>query len=239
MPESLRVSDCDSIEEIFDLQKVNFEESHSRAVMYHQLQQLNINRLPKLKHIWKKDPQAKLSFEELPMPESLRVSDCDSIEEIFDLQKVNFEESHSRAVTYRLQEVYIYGLPKLKHIWKKDPQAKLSFEELSMPESLKRFCHLHELHLESSSYKEIFSYEEDETHVGVDSKLDMVLSKLEKLTSYATYGVRRVFNEGHETLRLKFFISKSDVQGSFAYTYMVLLELFLHNNVAATKVRPF
>ncbi|TXG65706.1 hypothetical protein EZV62_006981 [Acer yangbiense] len=356
MPKSLTVtiSNCASVKVIFDLQKVNFEESHSRAVTY-RLQKLYINGLPKLKHIWKKDPQEELSFEELPMPKSLTVSNCASVKEIFDLQKVNFEESHSRPVTYQLQKLYISGLPKLKHIWKKDPQEELSFENLQrvyvsdcqslkdlfpasigrsllqlvelnvincgkleeivakegeakeaarfvfpkvtsirlegLPELrtfyrgvhsskwevlkelkvvgcdkiellasqlscfqennigesyidisvqppfflvekdsfpilekliligegarmisqgqfseelfcnlkflqvykdksvvlfplriLQRFQHLHELHLKSSSYKEIFSYEEDETHVRVDSKPDMVLSKLEKLT---------------------------------------------------------
>ncbi|KAK3200418.1 hypothetical protein Dsin_023833 [Dipteronia sinensis] len=356
MPKLLTVtiSKCASVEEIFDLQKVNFEESHSRPVM-NPLQKLYLLVLPKLKHIWKKDPQAKLSFEELPMPKSLIVSDCASVEEIFDLQKVNFEESHSRAViNHQLQQLNINWLPKLKHIWNKDPQAELSFENLqkvdvsnceslknlfpasiarnlsqlvelnvdscgkledivakereakeaarfvfpkvtsitldTLPELrtfyrgvhsskwevlkelkvvgcdkikllasqlscfqennieesyidisvqpsfflvekdsfpileklkligeatrmisqgqfseelfcnlkflrvkndksvlfplriLQRFRHLHVLHLKSSSYKEIFSYEEDGTHVGVDSKLDMIISKLEKLT---------------------------------------------------------
>ena len=46
---------------------------------------------------------------------------------------------------------------------------------------IQRFHKLEELKLTDSSYKEIFSYEEDEAHVGVDSKLDMVLSKLEML----------------------------------------------------------
>ncbi|KAK2640649.1 hypothetical protein Ddye_028444 [Dipteronia dyeriana] len=66
------------------------------------------------------------------MPKSLTVtiSNCASVEEIFYLQKVNFEESHSRSVPCRLQELIINGLPKLKHIWKKDPQAELSFENL-------------------------------------------------------------------------------------------------------------
>ncbi|KAK4851407.1 hypothetical protein QYF36_014812 [Acer negundo] len=125
-----------SVEPLFIVEKVTFpsleEIKISEAVMYHQLQQLNINWLPKLKHIWKKDPQAKLFFEELPMPESLTVNDCDSIEEIFDLQKVNFEESHSRAVMYhQLKKLYISGLPKLKHIWKKDPQKMSSFQKLN------------------------------------------------------------------------------------------------------------
>ncbi|TXG65743.1 hypothetical protein EZV62_007018 [Acer yangbiense] len=238
------VSGCALVEENFDLQNVNFEK-------------LEISELPKLKHIWKMDPQAKLSFEELPMPEMLYVIDCDSIEEIFDVQNVNFEESHSGAITQQLQELIIGSLPKLKHIWNKDPQTELFFKSLQkvgvyhcqnlkdvFPASIEffpksnifegmallcieepddilngqklgttqrngnrrmhvndrsngsyaseneddnydsevddssyasededdnyyseRIRHLQKLHLESSSYKEIFSYEDDETDV--------------------------------------------------------------------------
>ncbi|KAK2640679.1 hypothetical protein Ddye_028474, partial [Dipteronia dyeriana] len=52
---------------------------------------------------------------------------------------------------------------------------------LVFPLCLLRFRHLHELYLEYNSYKEIFLYEEDETHVGIVSKLDSVLQKLESL----------------------------------------------------------
>ncbi|KAK1548743.1 hypothetical protein Q3G72_010219 [Acer saccharum] len=119
------VNGCALVEENFDLQKVNFEE-------------LDISRLPKLKHIWNKDPQAKLSFKELPMPKRLSVGDCDSIEEIFDLQKDSFPN-------------------------------------------------LEKLILRGKAIKMIYLYEEDETHVGVDSKLDTVLSKLESLTVDDSY----------------------------------------------------
>ncbi|TXG65725.1 hypothetical protein EZV62_007000 [Acer yangbiense] len=130
MLKSLTVFNCASVEEIFDVQKVNFEESHSSAITY-QLQKLCIRGLPKLKHIWKKLAQAKLSSKRLPMPESLTVDDCNSLEEIFDLQEVNFEESYSTAVTNQLQQLCISRLPKLKHVWNiKDPQAELSFKSL-------------------------------------------------------------------------------------------------------------
>ena len=49
------------------------------------------------------------------------------------------------------------------------------------PLCLQIFRHLHELYLEYNSYKEIFLYEEDDTHVGIDFKLDTVLKKLESL----------------------------------------------------------
>ncbi|TXG65720.1 hypothetical protein EZV62_006995 [Acer yangbiense] len=181
---TVTISNCASVEEIFDLQKVNFEESHSRAVMYHQLQQLNINQLPKLKHIWKKDPQAKLSFEELPMPESLRVSDCDSIEVIFDLQKVNFEESHSRPVTYQLQELYIRRLPKLKHIWKKDPEAELSFEELPMPKLLTV--------IDCDSIEEVFDLQNvnfEDSHSGA------ITQQLQELHIYELPKLKHIWNK--------------------------------------------
>ncbi|KAK2640678.1 hypothetical protein Ddye_028473 [Dipteronia dyeriana] len=64
------------------------------------------------------------------MPKSLSVYEFASVEQIFDFQKVNFEESHSRAVAYQLQQLHIKGLPKLKHIWNKDAQTELSFESL-------------------------------------------------------------------------------------------------------------
>ncbi|KAK2640660.1 hypothetical protein Ddye_028455 [Dipteronia dyeriana] len=130
MLKSLAVFNCASVEEIFDVQMVNFEESHSSAITY-QIRKLCFKGLPKLKHIWKKLAQAKLSFKHLPMLESLTVDECNSLEEIFDLQKENFEESYSTAVTSQLQQLCISRLPKLKHLWNiKDPQAELSFNSL-------------------------------------------------------------------------------------------------------------
>ncbi|TXG65713.1 hypothetical protein EZV62_006988 [Acer yangbiense] len=287
MPKSLSVYDCASVEEIFDLQKVNFEESHSRAIMY-PLQKLTIHGLPNLKHIWNRDPQAGLSFENL---QEVSVSDCRSLKDIFPasiarslsqlvelnvyecgkLEEIVAKEGEAkeaaRFVFQKVTSIALSNLPELRTFYRgvhsskwevlkelkvvncdkiellasqlscfQENNIEKSYIDISMQPPffsvekdsfpilekliligggarmmlqfseelfcnlkflqvyndksivlfplriLQRFCHLHELHLKCSSYKEIFSYEEDETHVGVDSKLDMVLSKLDKLT---------------------------------------------------------
>ena len=141
MPKLLTVtiSNCASVEEIFDLQKVNFEESHSRAVMYHQLQQLNINRLPKLKHIWNKDAQTELSFENLQevdvfnclrlkdlFPASiarsllqlvqLDVEHCNEVEEI--VAKEGEAKEAARFVFPKVTSIRLYRLPQLRTFYR-------------------------------------------------------------------------------------------------------------------------
>ena len=61
--------------------------------------------------------------------ESLIVGACGSLEEIFDLQELNSEETHSGAVS-RLRELHVFCLPKLTKIWNKDPRGKLIFPNL-------------------------------------------------------------------------------------------------------------
>lgn len=76
--ESLIVDDCGSLEEIFDIQEINSEETHSGAVV--QLRELRVFRLPKLKKIWSKDPQGKLIFRNLFL---VRIFDCQRLKNIF------------------------------------------------------------------------------------------------------------------------------------------------------------
>ncbi|KAK3200789.1 hypothetical protein Dsin_024204 [Dipteronia sinensis] len=76
--ELLFVLDCNSLEEIFDIPEVNFEKSHPAAVI--QLRELEMFFLPKLKHIWNKDPKGKLSFQNL---ERVEVSYCKSLKYLF------------------------------------------------------------------------------------------------------------------------------------------------------------
>ncbi|KAK2640674.1 hypothetical protein Ddye_028469 [Dipteronia dyeriana] len=63
--------------------------------------------------------------------QSLTVNKCNSLEVIFDLQGVNFEESSHSAISSLLRELHIEYLPKMRHIWNKDPKGTLSFQELS------------------------------------------------------------------------------------------------------------
>ncbi|KDO48535.1 hypothetical protein CISIN_1g036454mg, partial [Citrus sinensis] len=64
--------------EIFDLQEVNSEETHSGAAT--QLRELHVFHLPKLTKLWNKDPQGKLIFRNLVV---VRIFDCQSLKNIF------------------------------------------------------------------------------------------------------------------------------------------------------------
>lgn len=76
--QSLLVTDCDSLEEIFDLQGIDFEETHSTAVS--QLRELKIIRLPNLKNLWNKDPQRMFICQHLV---DVRIFACKSLKNVF------------------------------------------------------------------------------------------------------------------------------------------------------------
>ncbi|KAI5587672.1 hypothetical protein BDE02_05G049700 [Populus trichocarpa] len=73
MVEMLDIRHCPFLEEIFDLQ----ETSASGSL---QLRDLSLIGLGKLKHIWNKDPQGILSFQNL---HALKVSDCNVLRNLF------------------------------------------------------------------------------------------------------------------------------------------------------------
>ena len=52
--ESLVVDDCGLVQEIFELQGQEVMETH--AIIVTQLKKLFMSRLPRLKHVWNKDP---------------------------------------------------------------------------------------------------------------------------------------------------------------------------------------
>ncbi|KAL5825165.1 hypothetical protein ACOSQ3_021228 [Xanthoceras sorbifolium] len=135
--EFLLVVSCDFVEEIFDLQGINFEERHSTPAT--QLRELRIHDLPKLKHIWNKDPQRLLSFGNLQglevsecwslknlFPESvardlselvyLSVADC-GVEEIVAKEGVVVEEMPPRFLFPELTFLKLHELPKLSNFY--------------------------------------------------------------------------------------------------------------------------
>lgn len=61
--------------------------------------------------------------------EKLTIRSCDSSEKIFDLPGLSVEGAHSLLV-FQLKHLQLYNLPKLKHIWNKDPQRMLTFQNL-------------------------------------------------------------------------------------------------------------
>ncbi|KAJ4721773.1 Disease resistance protein [Melia azedarach] len=74
--QDLKIYVCPILEVIFDLEGANFVDE----VAISQLTVLHICTLPKLKHIWNKDPRKFLSFEKL---NRLRILECDTLKNVF------------------------------------------------------------------------------------------------------------------------------------------------------------
>ncbi|XVF41842.1 hypothetical protein PTKIN_Ptkin01aG0313200 [Pterospermum kingtungense] len=60
--------------------------------------------------------------------EMLTVTDCASLEQVFELQGLDIKETCVLAV--QLREMCLIRLPKLKNVWSKDPQGKYSFQNV-------------------------------------------------------------------------------------------------------------
>ncbi|TXG71329.1 hypothetical protein EZV62_006264 [Acer yangbiense] len=74
----LEVHNCDSVEEIFELEALGSKKAHDIAAA--QLRTLEIHYLPKLKHVWNVDSQVILSYQNL---HSISVRNCDSLKSLF------------------------------------------------------------------------------------------------------------------------------------------------------------
>ncbi|KAJ7954279.1 Disease resistance protein [Quillaja saponaria] len=61
--------------------------------------------------------------------EVLNVSECDLCEDIFDLQGLDDKEACGEVIM-KLKELKLFGLPKLKHIWNKDLQEVVKFQNV-------------------------------------------------------------------------------------------------------------
>ena len=76
--QDLRISDCGSAEEVFEIQGTNVEEVGDMAAI--ELRELWLENLPKLKHVWSMDPQEIFSFEKLQV---VRIWNCPSLKSVF------------------------------------------------------------------------------------------------------------------------------------------------------------
>ncbi|KAK3200794.1 hypothetical protein Dsin_024209 [Dipteronia sinensis] len=111
--ESLLVYRCNSLEEIFDLQEVNLEK-WSHSTVSSQLRELDLRDLQKMRHIWNKDPQRKLSFQKL---NKVRIENCWSLENIFPA-------SIARNLS-QLEQLYIDGCRAMENIVAEEEGADL------------------------------------------------------------------------------------------------------------------
>ncbi|GAU51483.1 hypothetical protein TSUD_413690 [Trifolium subterraneum] len=105
--------------------------------------------------------------------EDLKVTDCDSLEAVFDVKGMKSNEILIKQST-QLKRLTLSSLPKLKHIWNEDPHEIISYGNLckvdvSMCQSLLyifplSLCHdlghLEMLHIRSCGVEEIVEMEE-------------------------------------------------------------------------------
>ena len=131
---TIELSSCDSLEVIFQLEELNFEESHVESVL-DQLRKLNLYNLPNLMHIWKKGPEIIMGFKNLRllevsgcksltylfspsiakllvMLEEIRVTSCKKIEEI--LQRAREEKEEKEVLFHKVNSILLKDLPNLK-----------------------------------------------------------------------------------------------------------------------------
>ncbi|XP_044465417.1 disease resistance protein At4g27190-like [Mangifera indica] len=153
-----------SLEEMVISGMDNLKVIWNYQLLEHSFQRLKIVEIKNFDKLFSIFPSA--TFERFWQLETLTVTACASLVEIFDLPRLN--------VQAQLKELYIHGLPKARHIWKTEPQVKLSFPKLRLvkvigcqdlqnlfPASIaKSLFELEELELVNCGVKEIFSKEE-------------------------------------------------------------------------------
>ncbi|KAL4613773.1 hypothetical protein ACB092_07G004500 [Castanea dentata] len=131
--EELKVEDCNSVEEVFEVRGENVDEICDKGST--QLRHLTLINLPKLKHVWTSDPEAILTFQNLrrvevskcktlkslfPVSvakslehlESLCINDCGLLEEIVALEEGS--ERMTKFVFLQITSLTLQSLPELK-----------------------------------------------------------------------------------------------------------------------------
>ncbi|KAL1075607.1 hypothetical protein V6Z11_D11G375500 [Gossypium hirsutum] len=95
--EILRVTDCASLEEVFQLQlQIQMLDIEEACIVTSKLRQVGLFRLPKLKHVWNKDPNENISFENL---REVHVQECWSLKTLFPISMAkDFQQLESLIV---------------------------------------------------------------------------------------------------------------------------------------------
>uniref|UniRef100_A0A2C9V2W0 Uncharacterized protein n=1 Tax=Manihot esculenta TaxID=3983 RepID=A0A2C9V2W0_MANES len=131
-----------------DLQEIHFQswrwegnlnatvqQSYLEMEGFYHIWNMKLSKFPHLREKWQSQLPlnflvniSKLAVDKLKV---LIVEQCDSLEKIFDLEGMNADEGHAGLMPW-LQELHLIDLPKLRHIWSKDPQGILSFKNLKL-----------------------------------------------------------------------------------------------------------
>ncbi|CAJ2639584.1 unnamed protein product [Trifolium pratense] len=122
-------------------------------VAFGSFKQLKLAEYPELKELWYGQPQHNLLrslkylvvhrcyflSEVLFQPnllqvlmnlEELDITDCDSLEAVFDMKGGEFEKEILVKNTTQLKKLTLSNLPKLKHVWKEDQHSTMGFQNL-------------------------------------------------------------------------------------------------------------
>ncbi|XP_054780668.1 uncharacterized protein LOC129288205 isoform X2 [Prosopis cineraria] len=145
----LEISKCHAMEEIMAIEVSNNEITLAQdQAGFPKLEEIIINDMKNLKRAWhyqfgrsktmevNKCEKLETVFpsgsmlEALRSLETLRVKDCASVEEIFELTTA--DGMHAQEVTAQLKNLEISGLPEMKRIWSKDPQGLVRFSNLEL-----------------------------------------------------------------------------------------------------------
>ena len=133
----LKIDDCNSLEEVFEIQETNNVEQ-SRDIAAAELTSLTLRYLKKVKHVWSTDPQGIITFVKLRtiqiwgcsslksvFPTSvakalmqlmeLEIRDCAMVEEI--VAKEDGIETTTSFEFPQLKTLTLYTLPKLKSFY--------------------------------------------------------------------------------------------------------------------------
>ncbi|KAF2306665.1 hypothetical protein GH714_020240 [Hevea brasiliensis] len=109
----LAVERCDSVEEVFDLEGLNADEGH--LGLTRNLNELRLIDLPRLRHVWNKDPQGFLSFKSLKL---LQVHNCSNLANIFTLSMalglVNLQHMERCSEMPILEKIDVVDCPKME-----------------------------------------------------------------------------------------------------------------------------
>ena len=62
---------------------------------------------------------------------TLTVTNCDSLQEVFELQGLDFKETHVRTAI-PLKDLFLISLPTMKHVWNQDPGVFFSFQNFEV-----------------------------------------------------------------------------------------------------------
>ncbi|XP_075656718.1 disease resistance protein At4g27190-like [Castanea sativa] len=149
----LYIFDCDSVEEIFEIQGTNNVEE-SRDIAAAELISSKLRDLEKVKHVWSMDPQKIITFAKLrtieidgcsclksvfptsvakalSQLEALEIKDCAMMEEI--VAKEEGIETTTLFVFPKLTTLRLYNLPELKSLYPKSHISKWpSLESLNI-----------------------------------------------------------------------------------------------------------